>query len=84
MGDRQQQAAGADAVDRAPEGGFTRSAAPHWAVIGIFLLLAVAAIAQARDFLMPVVLAFLLALVFENGGEKVGHGSGGMSPLRAA
>lgn len=64
MGDGQQQAAGADAVDRAPEGGFTRSAAPHWAVIGIFLLLAVAAIAQARDFLMPVVLAFLLALVF--------------------
>jgi predicted PurR-regulated permease PerM len=33
-------------------------------VIGIFLLLAVAAIAYARFFLMPVVLAFLLALVF--------------------
>lgn len=36
----------------------------NWAVIGIFLLLAVAAISFARDFLMPVVLAFLLALVF--------------------
>jgi hypothetical protein len=24
------------------------------------------------------------ALGVENGGEKVGHGSGGMSPLRAA
>jgi predicted PurR-regulated permease PerM len=39
-------------------------AAPRWAVIGIFLLLFVAGIAYARDFLMPVVLAFLLALVF--------------------
>jgi predicted PurR-regulated permease PerM len=37
---------------------------PGWAVIGIFLLMAVAAMALARDFLMPVVLAFLLALVF--------------------
>lgn len=38
--------------------------APRWAVIGIFLLLAIAAISHAREFLMPVVLAFLLALVF--------------------
>jgi predicted PurR-regulated permease PerM len=37
---------------------------PGWAVIGIFLMLAVAAVAYARFFLMPVVLAFLLALVF--------------------
>ena len=37
---------------------------PRWAVVGIFLLLMVAGIAYARDFLMPVVLAFLLALVF--------------------
>ena len=37
---------------------------PRWAVIGIFLLLLVGGIAFARDFLMPVVLAFLLALVF--------------------
>ena len=37
---------------------------PRWAVIGIFLLLSLAAIASARDFLMPVILAFLLALVF--------------------
>ncbi len=37
---------------------------PRWAVIGIFLLLMTAGIAYARDFLMPVALAFLLALVF--------------------
>lgn len=37
---------------------------PRWAVIGIFLLLLIAGIAYARDFLMPVVLGFLLALVF--------------------
>lgn len=37
---------------------------PRWAVVGIFLLLLVAGIAYAREFLMPVVLAFLLALVF--------------------
>jgi predicted PurR-regulated permease PerM len=38
--------------------------APRWAVIGIFLLLFVGALAYARDFLMPVVLAILLQLVF--------------------
>jgi predicted PurR-regulated permease PerM len=38
--------------------------APRWAVIGIFLLLSIAAVAIARDFLMPVILAFLLMLVF--------------------
>lgn len=35
-----------------------------WATIGIFLLLVVAGLAFARDFLVPVVLAFLLTLVF--------------------
>ena len=42
------------------------SAAPRaqWPVIGIFLLLAIAGAAYARAFLMPVVLAFLLTLVF--------------------
>ena len=40
------------------------SVVPRWAVIGIFLLLALQALAYARAFLMPVVLAFLLALVF--------------------
>lgn len=37
---------------------------PRWAVIGIFLMLFLAGIALARVFLMPVVLGFLLALVF--------------------
>jgi predicted PurR-regulated permease PerM len=37
---------------------------PRWAVVGIFLLLLVAALAYARVFLLPVVLSFLLALVF--------------------
>lgn len=35
-----------------------------WAVIGIFLILAFAAIAAGRDFLMPVTLAILLFFVF--------------------
>ena len=38
--------------------------APSWAGMGIFLLLLLAGIAYAREFLMPVALAFLLALVF--------------------
>lgn len=37
---------------------------PRWAVVGIFLLLLVAGLAHARAFLMPVVMAFLLTLVF--------------------
>ena len=42
----------------------TYQSVPRWAVVGIFLLLLVAGISYARLFLMPVVLAFLLALVF--------------------
>jgi predicted PurR-regulated permease PerM len=41
-----------------------RAPVPRWAVVGIFLLLSVQAMAYARNFLMPVVLALLLALVF--------------------
>ena len=53
-------------ADSRPEAQFElpRVQAPRWAVIGIFLLMVVGAIAAARDFLMPVLLAFLLALVF--------------------
>jgi predicted PurR-regulated permease PerM len=58
-------------ADGSSEAGFAAAAdrtvgrvVPRWAVIGIFLILVVAAIAYARSFLMPVVLAFLLALVF--------------------
>ena len=47
--------------EQAPANGWS---APRWAVVGIFLLLLVAAIAMARDFLLPVILAFLLTLVF--------------------
>lgn len=36
----------------------------HWAVVGIFILLLLASIAHARDFLVPVALGVLLALVF--------------------
>lgn len=55
--------AASDAAGR-PKVALTGQSVPGWAVIGIFLLMAVAAVALARDFLMPVVLAFLLALVF--------------------
>ncbi len=37
---------------------------PSWAAVGIFLLLLVAGFAYARVFLLPVVLAFLVTLVF--------------------
>ena len=37
---------------------------PRWAVIGIFLLMVMGAITYAQAFLMPVLLAFLLTLVF--------------------
>ena len=36
----------------------------NWAVIGIFLILAFAAIAEGRDFLMPATMAVLLFFVF--------------------
>lgn len=36
----------------------------NWAVIGIFLILAFAAVAQGRDFLMPATMALLLFFVF--------------------
>lgn len=38
--------------------------AANWAGIGLFLLVLLAGVAYAREFLMPVALAFLLALVF--------------------
>ena len=41
-----------------------RPSAPRWAVIGIFIILLVGGIVAARAFLIPVVLGFLLALVF--------------------
>jgi predicted PurR-regulated permease PerM len=37
---------------------------PRWAVVGIFILLLIVSLAYARNFLVPVVLSFLLALVF--------------------
>ncbi len=40
------------------------AAYPRWAVIGIFIILTVGAISVARDFLMPVVSAMVLFLVF--------------------
>lgn len=37
---------------------------PKWAIIGIFLLLLTGAVAVARDFLLPIILAMMLTLVF--------------------
>ncbi|MDZ4135783.1 MAG: AI-2E family transporter, partial [Paracoccaceae bacterium] len=39
-------------------------AAPGWAIIGIFVILMFAALIAARDFLMPVVTALLLFMMF--------------------
>lgn len=52
---------------------------PRWAIIGIFLILAVEALATARAFLLPVILALLLALVFSplrRSMQRVGINSG--------
>jgi predicted PurR-regulated permease PerM len=37
---------------------------PRWAVIGLFLYASVFTLSYAKDFLVPIVLAFLLAMVF--------------------
>lgn len=66
-------------MDEAPQGAPQPVAGPRWAVIGIFLLTLTAGLAYARAFLMPVVLAFLLALVFSPVRrflERRGIGSG--------
>ena len=52
-----------DQTSDSPESKASNSV-PRWAVIGIFIILVFAAITYAQSFLMPVVLAFLLALVF--------------------
>lgn len=52
---------------QAPDRGDKESSVPrlaNWAVIGIFLILAFAAIAEGRDFLMPATMAVLLFFVF--------------------
>ena len=55
-------------LDPQPDDGLVaalpRPQTPRWAVIGIFLLLSIAGLAHARAFLMPVVMALLLTLVF--------------------
>jgi predicted PurR-regulated permease PerM len=63
MGDNTTVAAGRPAE---PGGGgsFAADVAPRWAVIGIFLIMLVAALAAGRAFLMPVALAFMLNFVF--------------------
>lgn len=47
--------------------------APQWAVVGIFLMLLVGGMAYARAFLMPVVLALLLQLVFSPLRRQMGR-----------
>lgn len=39
-------------------------AAPRWAIIGLFLYGSVFTLSSAKEFLVPIVLAFLLAMVF--------------------
>ena len=60
------------------------NAAPRWAVVGIFVMLSVFALAYAKLFLTPVIMAFLLALVFSplrRGLERMGVPSGGAAGL---
>ncbi len=65
MADRGRAAAFAPAEAERPVARSGWSApTPRWAGIGIFILLLVAGLAYAKDFLMPVALAFMLAFVF--------------------
>ncbi len=54
----------APASAQAPAVRLIAQSVPRWAVVGIFILLLIAGLAYARNFLVPVVLSFLLALVF--------------------
>ena len=52
---------------------------PNWAMVGTFILLLIGGMAYARNFLMPVVLALLLKLVFapaQRGLERLGLAGG--------
>ncbi len=63
----------------APEVEPVRAGVPRWAVIGIFVMLSVFALAYAKLFLTPILMAFLLALVFSplrRGIERIGLPSG--------
>ena len=51
-------------TDESPQAVELRRPVPRWAVIGIFAMLAVAGLAYAKVFLTPVLMAFILALVF--------------------
>jgi predicted PurR-regulated permease PerM len=53
-----------DIQEPPPSVRLTPQSVPRWAVIGVFLILFVGALAYARAFLIPVVLGFLLTLVF--------------------
>ncbi len=67
-----------------PEAEPARPAAPRWAITGIFALLAVYALAYAKLFLTPILMAFLLALVFSplrRGMERIGLPSGAAAGL---
>ena len=62
----------------------TVNAAPRWAVVGIFVMLSVFALAYAKLFLTPVIMAFLLALVFSplrRAMERMGIPSGAAAGL---
>jgi predicted PurR-regulated permease PerM len=48
----------------AQSGAATGRPYPRWAIIGIFFLILIGGLAYARNFLMPLVLAILLKLVF--------------------
>lgn len=59
-----EDSAQADSPAGRPAIAVSATPAANWASIGIFLMLVLGAIAYARALLMPVVIAFLLALVF--------------------
>ncbi len=66
-------------AEPAPAASALAPAVPRWAVIGIFIMLLIFAMAYARSFLMPVVLALLLKMVFsplQRAFDRVGLPSG--------
>jgi predicted PurR-regulated permease PerM len=50
-----------------------RAGLPAWAVVGIFVILAVAAVAAAEEFLMPLTMAVLLFFVFSPLRRRLGR-----------
>jgi len=64
MGDSESQSEGRASRQSRRIAKVNKTTMPRWALIGVFLYASVFALSAAKNFLVPIVLAFLLAMVF--------------------